>query len=263
MKVARDVQARPPHPLCRFPAELAGPALAGPVRQVHHRPLTSTVRDEFLKRFFGSVEMGFGAATLAGRHRLARRRWPVPLPLLLRCWMGNGDIAFFFLSQLVLPPVALALPFLVLYRPSWRCSTPRWASIMVYTLSVLPIVIWIMKDQFDTIPIELDEAAQIDGLSSWGTFLRVILPVALPGMVAAFITVVDPLLERIFFRRAAHQQRRPDAACHGGEPDRLARRQLVDDGGAHHRRDRAAGPGRDRARARYISSRASRRESVK
>jgi multiple sugar transport system permease protein len=54
-------------------------------------------------------------------------------------------------------------------------------------LSVLPIVIWIMRDQFNTIPLELDEAALVDGLSSWGVFWHVILPIALPGMVAAFI----------------------------------------------------------------------------
>jgi len=52
---------------------------------------------------------------------------------------------------------------------------------------VLPIVIWIMRDQFNTIPRELDEAALVDGLGSWGAFWRVILPIALPGMVAAFI----------------------------------------------------------------------------
>ena len=43
--------------------------------------------------------------------------------------------------------------------------------VLLYTLTVLPIVIWIMKDQFDTIPVELDEAAQVDGLSLLGHVL--------------------------------------------------------------------------------------------
>ena len=55
--------------------------------------------------------------------------------------------------------------------------------ILLYTLSVLPIVVWIMRDQFDTIPTELDEAGFVDGLSSWGVFLRIIVPIALPGIV--------------------------------------------------------------------------------
>ena len=59
--------------------------------------------------------------------------------------------------------------------------------ILIYALSVLPIVIWIMKDQFDTIPQELEQAAMVDGCSVWGAFFLIILPIALPGMVAALI----------------------------------------------------------------------------
>ena len=101
-------------------------------------------------------------------------------------WMRNKDISFFFLSQLILPPVVLALPFLVLYRELALLDTTI-GLILLYTLTVLPIVIWIMRDQFNTIPVELDEAALVDGLSSWGAFWYIILPIALPGMVAAFI----------------------------------------------------------------------------
>ena len=102
------------------------------------------------------------------------------------CWMRNKDISFFFLSQLILPPVVLALPFLVLYKELALLDT-RIGLILLYTLTVLPIVIWIMRDQFGAIPIELEEAALVDGLSVWGAFFRIILPIALPGMVAAFI----------------------------------------------------------------------------
>ena len=79
--------------------------------------------------------------------------------------MRNKDISFFFLSQLILPPVVLALPFLVLYKELALLDTTI-GLVLLYTLTVLPIVIWIMSDQFDTIPVELDEAAQVDGLSS-------------------------------------------------------------------------------------------------
>ena len=71
--------------------------------------------------------------------------------------------------------------------------------ILLYTLTVLPIVIWIMRDQFNSIPIELDEAAMVDGLSSWGTFFRIILPIALPGMVAAFILSLVLCWNEYFF----------------------------------------------------------------
>jgi multiple sugar transport system permease protein len=113
-------------------------------------------------------------------------------------WMKNKDISFFFLSQLILPPVVLALPFLVLYKELALLDT-RIGIILLYTLTVLPIVIWIMRDQFDTIPIELDEAAQVDGLSVWGVFFRIVLPIALPGMVAAFILSLILCWNEYFF----------------------------------------------------------------
>jgi len=147
--------------------------------------VTSTVRDEFLLRFANSVITSVGASLLAvtlgslAAYGLSRFEYKF-------LWMRNKDISFFFLSQLILPPVALALPFLVLYRELALLDTTI-GLILLYTLTVLPIVIWIMRDQFNTIPGELDEAALVDGLSAWGAFWRIILPIALPGMVAAFI----------------------------------------------------------------------------
>jgi multiple sugar transport system permease protein len=199
----------------------------------------STVRDEFLQRFGNSVVASVGGSLLAivigslaayGLTRFQYRFGP---------WR-NKDISFFFLSQLILPPVVLALPFLVLYKELALLDT-KIGLIFIYTLTVLPIVIWIMRDQFLAIPVELEQAARIDGASIWGAFLLIVLPIALPGMVAA--------LERVFLRLLAHQHRRDDAARDGGEPDRLAGDQLVVDGGALDGGDRASGRGRRPARA--------------
>jgi multiple sugar transport system permease protein len=112
--------------------------------------------------------------------------------------MRNADISFFFLSQLILPPVVLALPFLVLYKELALLDT-RIGLILLYTLTVLPIVIWIMRDQFAGIPTELEEAALVDGLSIWGAFLTIVLPIALPGMVAAFILSLVLTWNEYFF----------------------------------------------------------------
>src|SRR6476469_9668194 len=125
----------------------------------------STVLDEFLRRFFNSIVASAGASFLAvligslAAYGLSRFSYKF-------LWMKNKDISFFFLSQLILPPVVLAMPFLVLYKELALLDT-RIGIILLYTLTVLPIVIWIMRDQFDTIPIELDEAALVDGLSIW------------------------------------------------------------------------------------------------
>lgn len=159
---------------------------------------TSTVRSEFLDRFVNSVITSFGASILAlvlgclAAYGLSRFRYKF-------AWMrNNSDILFFFISQLILPPVVLALPFLVLYKALALLDT-RVGLIVLYTLTVLPIVIWIVRDQFNSIPIELDEAGLVDGLSVWGVFLRIILPLALPGLVAAFILSLVLCWNEYFF----------------------------------------------------------------
>lgn len=195
MKVAKDVQLGHLIPWVDFQPNWLG------WRSLGLSPDTignvSTVRDEFVQRFMNSVVTAVGASVLAvligalAAYGLSRFRYKF-------LWLRNNDIAFFFLSQLILPPVVLALPFLVLYRDLALLDSTI-GLILLYTLSVLPIVIWIMKDQFDTIPTELDEAAQVDGLSSWGTFFRIILPMALPGMVAAFILSLILCWNEYFF----------------------------------------------------------------
>ncbi len=157
----------------------------------------STVRDEFLKRFTNSVIVSVASSLLAvimgslAAYGLSRFSYKF-------AWMRNSDISFFFLSQLILPPVVLALPMLVLYKELALLDT-RIGLILLYTLSVLPIVIWIMRDQFSSIPTELEEAALVDGLSIWGAFLTIILPIALPGMVAAFILSLVLTWNEYFF----------------------------------------------------------------
>lgn len=157
----------------------------------------STVREEFLKRFWNSAIIALTSSALAvalgscAAYGLSRFSYRFG-------YMRNGDISFFFLSQLILPPVVLALPFLVLYKELALLDT-RIGLILLYTLTVLPIVIWIMRDQFASIPTELEEAAMVDGLSVWGAFLTIILPIALPGMVAAFILSLVLTWNEYFF----------------------------------------------------------------
>lgn len=158
---------------------------------------TSTVREEFVRRFVNSIVAALGASFLAvllgslAAYGLSR----FPYKFL---WMRNKDISFFFLSQLILPPVVLAMPFLVLYKNLALLDTLT-GLVLIYTLTVLPIVIWIMRDQFDGMPIELEQAALVDGCSIWGAFMRIVLPIALPGMVAAFILSVILCWNEYFF----------------------------------------------------------------
>ena len=212
-------------PFVDYQPALARLAVAGPLAR-HDRRRLSTVRDEFLGRFTNSAIVSFSASLLAvllgslTGYGLSRFGYQFG-------YMKNADISFFFISQLILPPVVLALPFLVLYKQLALLDT-HLGLILLYTLSVLPIVIWIMRDQFMSIPPELEEAALVDGLGVWGAFAKIILPIALPGMVAAFVLSLVLTWNEYFFASLLTIDQRQDPARDGGQPDRQPGHLVVD-----------------------------------
>jgi multiple sugar transport system permease protein len=103
--------------------------------------------------------------------------------------LGNEDIAFWMISQRMLPPIAVVIPIYILFQRLNLLDT-RTALIITYVAANLPIVIWLMRDYFRTIPIELEECAAIDGASRYRIFWSIVLPLALPGLVATFLFVL-------------------------------------------------------------------------
>jgi multiple sugar transport system permease protein len=109
------------------------------------------------------------------------RRFPASL--------GNSDIAFWLVSQRMLPPVSVIVPIYVMYQQLGWLNT-RHGLIVAYIASNLPLVIWFMRDYFSAIPIELEESAFIDGASRYQVLWRIVLPLAVPGLIATFIIVL-------------------------------------------------------------------------
>ena len=103
--------------------------------------------------------------------------------------LGNNDIAFWMISQRMLPPVAVVIPIYILFQRLHLLDT-YVALIITYVTSNLPIVIWLMRDYISNIPIELEECASIDGASRYRIFWSVVLPLAVPGLVATFLFVL-------------------------------------------------------------------------
>jgi multiple sugar transport system permease protein len=103
--------------------------------------------------------------------------------------LGNNDIAFWMISQRMLPPVAVVIPIYILFQRLHLLDTYT-ALIITYVTSNLPIVIWLMRDYISTIPIELEECASIDGASRYRIFWSIVLPLAVPGLVATFLFVL-------------------------------------------------------------------------
>lgn len=103
--------------------------------------------------------------------------------------LGNEDIAFWMISQRMLPPIAVVIPIYILFQRLHLLDTYA-ALIITYVTSNLPIVVWLMRDYISTIPIELEECASIDGASRFRIFWSIVLPLAVPGLVATFLFVL-------------------------------------------------------------------------
>jgi multiple sugar transport system permease protein len=103
--------------------------------------------------------------------------------------MNNDDIAFWLISQRILPPVTVIIPIYILYQQLGLLDTPQ-ALIISYSAANIPIVVWFMRDYFQTLPIELEESAFIDGANRLQVLTDIIMPLAVPGLIATFLIVL-------------------------------------------------------------------------
>ena len=103
--------------------------------------------------------------------------------------MGNSDIAFWLISQRILPPIAIAVPLYVLYQQVGLLDNIA-ALIITYVAANLPIVVWLMRDYFASLPRELEESAAVDGASIYRIVRSIVLPISVPGLVATFLIVL-------------------------------------------------------------------------
>ena len=103
--------------------------------------------------------------------------------------LHNTDIAFFMISQRILPPVAVVIPIYVLYQRFGLLDTHA-ALVITYVAVNLPIVVWLMRDFFESVPMDLEESASLDGASRYRIFFTIVLPLAKPGLAATFLLVL-------------------------------------------------------------------------
>ena len=89
----------------------------------------------------------------------------------------------------ITPGLSYLIPLFLLFQWLGLLGT-LWPQIIIHLVVTVPIVIWIMIGYFETTPIELEEAALIDGADRWQVFRHVALPIARPGIVVALILAV-------------------------------------------------------------------------
>ena len=101
---------------------------------------------------------------------------------------GRRELMLFYLVIRMFPAVMIIIPLFILMRNFGLLDT-RTGLALAYTTFLLPVFIWMMKGFFDAVPLELEDAARIDGCSRIGAMVRVILPLVLGGLVATTVFV--------------------------------------------------------------------------
>jgi multiple sugar transport system permease protein len=125
---------------------------------------------------------------------------------------GEQHLSFWILSTRMAPVVAVMVPLYSIFTGLGLLEASRWRNllglILAYTTFDLPFAVWFMRSFFEDIPVELEEAAKVDGYSNMEAFRKVILPLATPGIVAALILCLifswnDFIFASIFGQQAA------------------------------------------------------------
>lgn len=99
---------------------------------------------------------------------------------------GRRDVWFWYVTNWMLVPVVVLIPFYL--TASWLglINNPI-VLILVYQVFIVPLVVWLLVDQFSAVPVALEEAAQLDGLSRFKIFLKIALPLVKPGIAVSAI----------------------------------------------------------------------------
>ena len=105
---------------------------------------------------------------------------------------GRDNIFFWTITNRMAPPAVFLLPLFLLFTRvfvvgDWRMFDTRIGLILLYCVFNLPFAIWLLKGMVDAIPIELDEAAMLDGAGTGQILLKVIVPLARPGIAVTAI----------------------------------------------------------------------------
>ena len=111
---------------------------------------------------------------------------------------GRNQILLMILATQMFPGIVIAIPlFIVMSR--MRLIDTHFGLIVVYLSFILPIVIWILKGFFETVPMELERAAAVDGASPLQTFRYIALPISLPSLFATGVFAFIESWNEFFF----------------------------------------------------------------
>jgi multiple sugar transport system permease protein len=111
---------------------------------------------------------------------------------------GATTIGILILLSRGVPPIALAVPMFLVAR-AMGLLDHHITLILAYCTFLIPYVMWLMRGFFKALPEELEEAAKIDGCTRFGAFIRIIVPISLPGILSTLIFSIILAWEELLF----------------------------------------------------------------
>ncbi len=102
-------------------------------------------------------------------------------------FIGRDVVSLTTLLMRMIPPAVLTVPVFVIWTFQYNLSNNLHGLILVYVAINLPFVIWILQSFIQQVPIQLEEAARVDGANPLQVFYLIVLPVIKPGLAAAAI----------------------------------------------------------------------------
>ncbi|PBB87622.1 MULTISPECIES: carbohydrate ABC transporter permease [unclassified Mesorhizobium] len=166
------------------------PTLANYVRLFTEKQFGSYLTNSLVVTF-ASVAIALVAGAM-GAYAIARFRLPLAM---------EGKVGLFLLTLRIIPPVVILIPVYLLMLSLGLLDT--WLGLIVtYTAFNVTFCVWMMESFFREIPVDLEEAAMVDGDSRFGAFRRITLPLAAPGLAATAIFAVLVTFNEFLFALA-------------------------------------------------------------
>jgi multiple sugar transport system permease protein len=159
----------------------------------------------------------------------------VPAAFSFSRYPGRDGWLYAGLGIYMVPPVAFVLPLYFILEHFGLLNT-RSGLVLVYCSLIMPFLTWMVKNQFDALPQDIEQAARLDGLRVWQVLLRITLPWQNRCWGVGAVRLAAGL-GRVFLCAAVYQQHyRPDAAGHHCRIHRRARHRRWTGGGGRYPR---------------------------
>lgn len=117
--------------------------------------------------------------------------------------LGNNDVTFWFVSQRMFPPIVSAFALFLLYaemnKVGFRMLDSLPGLVLAYTAFGLPFAVWLMRDFFENVPVEVEEAARVDDIGRLRIFFQIVLPMSKPGLVATSMIILAFIWNEFLF----------------------------------------------------------------